>query len=205
MTLRSLFVDFKSYFASVEQEVQPALRGRSVAVVPVAAETTCCIAASYEAKTFGISTGILAAEARALCPGLLLSVAQHYRLMAAIERQRVHAEALARRIKAEIAREAEVIRCSIGVAANEFPVKTAAGMRKPDGLTEIERADLPRALHELALRDLCGVGAAVEARLHAHGFGVMQRALDHAAAPMRIPFSRIPDIAAEDESGAHTP
>ena len=54
MTLRSLFVDFNSYFASVEQQLNPALRGRPVGVVPVLAETSCCIAASYEAKALGI-------------------------------------------------------------------------------------------------------------------------------------------------------
>ena len=41
-----LFVDLNSYFASVEQQVRPELRGKPVAVVPVEADTTCCIAAS---------------------------------------------------------------------------------------------------------------------------------------------------------------
>ena len=56
MTLRSLFIDFNSYFASVEQHEDPSLRGRPVGVVPVDADTTCLIAASYEAKAFGVST-----------------------------------------------------------------------------------------------------------------------------------------------------
>ena len=47
MTLRCLFVDFNSYFASVEQYDEPALLGRPVAVVPVMSATTCAIAASY--------------------------------------------------------------------------------------------------------------------------------------------------------------
>ena len=55
--LVSLIVDFNSYFASVEQQEQPALRGRPVAVVPMLADTTCAIAASYEAKRFGVKTG----------------------------------------------------------------------------------------------------------------------------------------------------
>lgn len=55
--LRWLFLDLNSYFASVEQELRPELRGRPVAVVPVMADTTWAIAASYEAKAFGVRTG----------------------------------------------------------------------------------------------------------------------------------------------------
>ena len=60
MALRYLFIDFDSFYASVEQELNPQLRGKPVAIVPTLhAETTSCIAASYEAKYFGVKTGIL--------------------------------------------------------------------------------------------------------------------------------------------------
>ena len=75
--LRTLFVDFNAYFASVEQQINPALRGRPVGVVPVMAESSCCIAASYEAKAFGVKTGSGVAEARHLCPEIVLIVGQH--------------------------------------------------------------------------------------------------------------------------------
>ena len=72
MGLRSLFVDFNAFFASVEQQEQPQLRGRPVAVVPVLTANSCCIAASYEAKQHGVKTGTLIHEARKLCPGIEL-------------------------------------------------------------------------------------------------------------------------------------
>src|ERR1700761_6910950 len=65
-----LFLDMNSYFASVEQQVQPHLRGKPVAVVTVDADSTVCIAASYEAKAFGVSTGTALGEARKKCPDL---------------------------------------------------------------------------------------------------------------------------------------
>src|ERR1700727_3252543 len=75
--LRWLFLDLNSYFASVEQELRPELRGRPLAVVPVVADTTCCIAASYEAKRYGVRTGTQVGEAKALCPGIILVEARH--------------------------------------------------------------------------------------------------------------------------------
>ncbi len=61
-----------SFFASAEQQLQPRLRDRPVAVSPVEAETTCCIAASYEAKPHGVKCGTPVYEARRLCPGILI-------------------------------------------------------------------------------------------------------------------------------------
>ena len=71
-SLNWLFVDLNSYFASCEQEARPELRGRPVGVVPMMADTTCCIAASYEAKAFGVRTGTIVADAKRLCPGIVL-------------------------------------------------------------------------------------------------------------------------------------
>jgi DNA polymerase-4 len=68
MALRSLYVDLNSYFVSVEQQLRPELRGQPVGVVQVMADTTCCIAASYEGKKFGIKTGTLVSEAKERCP-----------------------------------------------------------------------------------------------------------------------------------------
>lgn len=195
MTLRCLFVDFNSFFASVEQQDNPALRGKPVGVVPVVAATTCCIAASIEAKALhGIGTGTPVWEALDRCPDFELVEARparyvevHHQLMDAIgdciphakpdsidevpcyligrERQRDNAIAIAERIKQRIAKEFDWIRCSIGIAPNRFLAKTASDMQKPDGLTVLEIDDLPHKLHALELRDFCGIGPSMEQRL----------------------------------------
>ncbi|MFT4178132.1 MAG: hypothetical protein QM612_01515 [Thermomonas sp.] len=200
MTLRCLFVDFDSFFASVEQHDDPRLRGRPVAVIPVASTTTCCIAASREAKRdFGIKTGTGVADALERCPHIALQVARparyvqiHHQFLETIatciphgtpasvdevpcwligrEQQRGNAEAIARNIKQALRKRfGEALTCSIGIAPNKFLAKTASDMNKPDGLTVIEQDDLPHALHALALRDLCGIGPSMEARLRRAG------------------------------------
>ena len=77
--LRWLFLDLNSYFASVEQQERPELRGLPIIVTPVDSDRTCAIAASYEAKAFGIRTGTGAREAKQLCPGLKCVNARHDR------------------------------------------------------------------------------------------------------------------------------
>jgi len=197
MSLTSLIVDFNSYFASVEQQLEPRLRGRPIAVVPMMAESTCAIAASYEAKAFGVKTGTLVRDARRMCPGIVFLEARHeayikmhHELIAAVNtcmhveevlsidemlcpltgryQNREDAVELARKIKAAIyAQVGECLRCSIGIAPNAFLAKTASDMQKPDGLIVIEKHELPQVLFSLKLRDLCGIGEAMEERLHA--------------------------------------
>lgn len=200
-----LAVDFNSYFASVEQQLDPSLRGRPVAVVPSLTDTTCCIAASYEAKKFGVKTGTLVREAKQLCPGIVLAVGDHskyveyhHRLWAAIDSvlpiwwtpsiDEMHCElnqrdqtperakAYALRIKQAIYDQVgECLKCSIGIAPNAYLAKTASDMQKPDGLVVIEQKDLPQILYRLELRDFCGVGPRMEKRLHAHGIHTVEQ------------------------------
>jgi DNA polymerase-4 len=209
--LRWLFLDLNSYFASVEQELRPELRGRPVAVVPVMADTTCAIAASYEAKAFGVRTGTQIGEAKRMCPGLELVEARHEiyvdyhnRIVEAVERcvpvaavmsidemassligreqPLFAAMELAHRVKASIRENVgSTLRCSIGLAPNRYLAKIASDMDKPDGLVALTQDLLPGALLGLTLRDLPGVGARMEKRLHEQGIRTMDAllALDH--------------------------
>lgn len=197
-SLRWLFIDLNSYFASVEQELHPELRGVPVVVAPVQAETTCCIAASYEARSYGVRTGMSIAAARNLCPGLQLVLARpriyaelHHQVRAAIEscvpvhaalscdefccsllgseREPARVTQIAAGIKAALRRVGSTLRCSIGAGPNRLLAKTAAGMQKPDGFTTIEQHQLPGVLYGLELRDIPGVGERMERRLHRAG------------------------------------
>lgn len=203
--LKWLFVDMNAYFASVEQEVKPELRGVPVAVAPVMTDSTCCIAASYEAKKYGIKTGTNVAEARKLCPGLkvvearhALYVDYHNRIIEAIntvipiehvhsidevscklmgrECDRDYAVSLGEKIKKVIKNEVgKHLRCSVGIAPNRFLAKVASDMQKPDGLTVISQHDLPEKLYSLSLSDLPGIGRAMNARLNIHGITTVEQ------------------------------
>ncbi len=163
------------------------------------ADTTVCIAASVEAKTFGVKTGTKVAEARRLCPGIEFVIARHevyieyhHRAVAVVDtvvpvravlsidemdceltgRWREPARALetAKKVKTAIASQVgEYLRTSIGIGPNTFIAKTASDMVKPDGLVLIEQSELPERLFDLEVRALSGVGKQMEKRLHAHG------------------------------------
>jgi DNA polymerase-4 len=199
MSLKILFVDMNAYFASVEQQFRPELRGRPVAVVPVLADTTCCIAASYEARPFGVKTGTPVGEARRLCPALALVEARHglyvrvhEAVVAAVEtclpvshihsidemscdlsrtdRSPHRAARKAREIKKALReRIGEYLRCSIGAAPNPFLAKVASNVQKPDGLTILSMEDLPHKLHPLDLTDFPGIGSRMHRRLERAG------------------------------------
>ncbi len=193
--LRWLYVDFNSYFASVEQQLNPALRGKPVAVVPVDTDATCAIAASYEAKAFGIKTGTPIYEAKKICPDIICVLARHehyvdfhQRILREVdnhipisavcsidevacrlmdnESSPECAARIALSIKKGLARNVgEYVRCSIGIAPNRYLAKVATDIQKPDGLTILFPEDIPGRLLSLRLRDLPGIGYNMEKRL----------------------------------------
>jgi DNA polymerase IV len=203
-----LHIDLNSFFASVEQHLNPAYRNRPLAVVPTIGDTTCCIAASYEAKAFGVKTGTQVGEAKKMCPGIILVHGghNHYadfsrRIAEAVdlvcpvahtpsidemvcqllgrECEPPRARRIALDIKQSIYKHVgETLRCSIGMAPNRYLAKVASDMQKPDGLIGLLPSQLPRALAHLELRDLPGVGSRMEKNLAAKGITTMQQLLD---------------------------
>jgi DNA polymerase-4 len=200
-----LFLDMNSYFASVEQQVQPRLRGKPTAVVTVDVDSTVCIAASYEAKAFGVSTGTALGEAQKKCPDLNVVVARHEiyveyhkKIIAAVEQNCLHiskiisidemecrlrgrdtqisnAQELARQVKQAIYSVGEMLHCSVGLAPNRFLAKVASNMKKPDGLITLTADQLPQILFSLKPRDLPGIGHNMEQRLLKQGIATMEQ------------------------------
>jgi DNA polymerase-4 len=199
-----LVLDLNSYFASVEQQLHPPFRGKALAVVPSLTDHTSCIAASYEAKAFGVKTGTRVGDAKRMCPGIILVdgdhskyIEYHHRIAAAIgeclpisetlsidefsceligrEREKENALALARKIKERIyERVGTQIRCSIGIAPNRLLAKMASDRIKPNGLVWWGPECLPGVLETLRLQDIPGIGAAMEKRLLRGGVGSMR-------------------------------
>ncbi len=194
-----LFLDMNAFFASAEQQMQPALRGRPVAVVPTMTDRTCCIAVSYEARSYGIKTGTNVGEARRRCPQLQVIAGRHenyacihQQIIAAVEtvlpveqvcsidemvcrlspqhRETGQAVLLAQKVKQAIYDQVgTALRCSVGLAPNRFLAKVASNMQKPDGLFVITREELPQRLYPLELSDFPGIGRNMRRRLENKG------------------------------------
>jgi len=197
--LKWLFLDLNAYFASCEQQENPALRGKPIVIVQTMAETACAIAASYEAKKLGIKTGTLVHEARRLCPEVIpvqarhgLYADYHRRIVEAVdtclpvekilsidemacrlmgrETEEPVARDLALKIKGVLReRVGERMTCSIGLAPNVFLGKVGSDLQKPDGLVVLTKDRLPGAIKGMALQDIYGIGPGMEQRLNRLG------------------------------------
>jgi DNA polymerase-4 len=200
-----MFVDLNSYFASVEQELCPELRGQPIAIIPIEpVDSACCIAVSYQAKAYGVKTGFRVMDAKTLCPHIILVAARpklyvdyHHRVAAAIEkcipihsvlscdefscqlmgseRTLRKATCIAYAIKNELRRVGATLRCSVGLAPNRLLAKIAGDMLKPDGLMILQRKHLPHALYSLKIEDIPGIGSQMEQRVHVAGIETMQQ------------------------------
>ena len=194
---RILHLDMNAFFASVEQRGNPWLRGQPVLVCGNRHSRTVVATASYEARAFGVTTGMALGAALALCPQAILvegnpaKYADTFRRVAALmERYSPDVEvvsideafldltataarfggvlAVARELQTAV-QEHLGLPCSIGIGPNKLLAKLASSMKKPNGLTEIRPEDVDGLLAELPVQELCGIGAALQARLNSDG------------------------------------
>ncbi len=218
---RYLFLDLNAYFASVEQQENPELRGKPVGVVPMLADSTVLIAASYEAKQFGCRTLTRVGDAKKLCPQIILVdgnhkkyAEYHERVVAAVEtvvpvdkvcsidEMRVRlleseateeaATEIAKRIKRAIAEQVgECMTSSIGLAPNSFLAKVASDMMKPNGLVLIHPENMQEKLAALSVTDFCGINKRMAVRLNLAGIYTAAQMLNASEAELREAFGSV--------------
>ncbi|MFN3698402.1 MAG: DNA polymerase thumb domain-containing protein [Pseudobdellovibrio sp.] len=198
--IKYLLVDLNSFFASCEQQDQPHLRGKPVAVVPMMADSTSVIASSIQAKHKGVKTGTKVIDAKKLCPGIVFVEGNHrryteyhHKIVRAVdeicpvhkvlsidemvceligrETQIENARLIASKIKNNI--ETKVGKCltsSIGLSTNIMLAKLASDMMKPDGLVIIEKDKIGEMIDHLPVEALSGVGRNMQYRLNQRGY-----------------------------------
>src|SRR3954454_935523 len=187
-----LHADLDSFYASVEQRDDPRLRGR-----PVVVGGGVVLAASYEAKAFGVRTAMGGRQARSLCPGLVvvpprfsayveaskavfevfenttplvegISIDEAFLDVSGLRRIAGTPTEIATRLRAEVW-EKVGLRITVGVARTKFLAKGASAVGKPDGLLVAPPDQELAFLHPLPVQRLWGVGAVTAAKLHGRG------------------------------------
>ncbi|MGK2320370.1 DNA polymerase IV [Gordonia rhizosphera] len=183
-----MHADLDSFYASVEQRDNPALRGR-----PVIVGGGVVLAASYEAKAFGVRTPMPGREALALCPRAVvvkprfdaymdasqavfeifgdttpvvegISVDEAFMDVGGLRRISGTPVEIAARLRERVATEVG-LPITVGIARTKFLAKVASAVAKPDGLIEVAPGTELEFLHPLPVRRLWGVGAVTEAKL----------------------------------------
>ncbi len=191
-----ILVDMNAFFASIEQRDRPEWRGRPVAITN-GRQGTCIITCSYEARAYGIKTGMRLKKARVLCPELIQCPAQPERyaatsiaIMEALQDVTPDMEVfsvdeafldvthcqrllgtplrMARLVKHRVF-EASGVLCSVGVSGDKTTAKFAAKLHKPDGLTVIPPWEAAQRLHDVPVTALCGIAEGIGGFLAQHG------------------------------------
>src|SRR5438093_6970415 len=187
-----LHADVDAFYASVEQRDDPRLRGR-----PVIVGGGVVLAASYEAKAYGVRTAMGGRQARRLCPQAIvvtprmsayaeaskamfrvfedttplvegLSIDEAFLDVRGLERLSGTPTEIAERLRREV-RERVGLPITVGVARTKFLAKVASGVAKPDGLLVVPPDRELAFLHALPVERLWGVGSVTAKKLHDHG------------------------------------
>lgn len=177
-----LCMDMDAFFASVEQASNPALRGKPIAVVG-AKERTVVVTSSYEARKYGVKTGMSKYEALKVCPFLTIVNARNRKytyvskeITAFLHKITPHVEPYsideafldisgtgiapqdaAYMIKSFVKKNFGIT-CSIGAGPNKFIAKMASGVKKPDGYYCVEKDNVISFLDRFRLKNFWGIG-----------------------------------------------
>jgi len=193
-----LHADLDAFFASVEQRDDPRLRGR-----PVLVGAGVVLAASYEAKAYGVRTAMGGAQARRLCPHAVvvrprmtaysdaskavfevfrdttplvegLSIDEAFLDVRGLRRLAGEPPEIAARLKRAVLEQVG-LPITVGIARTKFLAKVASAVAKPDGLLVVPPAEELAFLHPLPVERLWGVGRVTAAKLHDRGITTVRQ------------------------------
>ncbi|HAP38023.1 hypothetical protein A2574_01175 [Candidatus Shapirobacteria bacterium RIFOXYD1_FULL_38_32] len=206
-----MHIDLNSCFATIEQQANPLLRGRPVAVAAYTTPSGCIVAPSIEAKKLGIKVGFRVKDAKLICPDIIILPPDpwkyrnvHLQLRELISRYtndfvpksidefvlnfegypsyRLGLTNVAAEIKQKIKQQiGEWLTVSVGIGPNRFLAKQASNLQKPDGLEEINYKNFKKVYQKLTLMDLHGIKKANTSRLNSVG---VHTVLDFYHAPL---------------------
>jgi DNA polymerase-4 len=191
-----ILVDMNAFFASIEQMDFPELRGQPVAITN-GKQGSCIITSSYEARRFGVKTGMRLYEARELCPELIQCAARPQRYVeistaimesliditpdvevfsvdeafldvSRCQRLLGSPVEIAQRTKQRVL-EVSGLSCSVGVSGDKTTAKYAAKLQKPDGFQVIYPWEAKARLREVPVTDLCGIAKGIGRFLASYG------------------------------------
>ncbi len=171
-----LHIDMDAFFASVEQASNPKLKGVPIAVA-ASKNRSVIVTSSYEARRFGVKTGMTVPEGKRLCPSLVIVVANFEKyastsakIMDIFKKHGVtevfsvdeafidigdqDPVAVSSQIKDEIKKRFGIT-CSVGVGINKDIAKLASGIKKPDGYFQVTSFN---DIKHLSIKEVCGIG-----------------------------------------------
>ena len=199
-----MHVDMDSYFASVEQQARPSLRGKPIGVTGRPTERSIVVAASREAKRYKVWTGMPVWEALKACPDLVLVAGHPERYLSVTKRfidilkqyaalleiysvdeafmdvtQEVSKRGGPIRMAEEIRRRFReelgvCITATIGIAAGKTFAKLIGARNKPDGIGLLGDEEMPELLESTPVGDVWGIGRRIEARLERVGIRTLK-------------------------------
>ena len=191
-----VLVDMNAFFASIEQARDPNLIGKPIGITN-GIKGSCIITCSYEARAYGICTGMRVKEAKKLCPSFLrlpsnpilyakisadimnslheitpdievFSVDEAFLDMTYCKKIWDSPESIAKKIKEKVF-SVSGVHCSIGISGDKTTAKYAAKLHKPNGLTIISPWDAENTLKDISVLELCGINRGIGAFLAKRG------------------------------------
>ncbi len=216
-----MHIDMDSYFASVEQQANPFLIGKPVAVGGKEGSRAVVAAASKEAKAKGVKTAMSQFEAKKFCSDLIFvecdgdkyqfitnefiqvfksysevveifSIDEVFLDLTGYASDYSEAKNICSQIKKDLKiRLGETITCSIGISYNKFLAKLASEIDKPDGITIINRKNRDDYLFHARLTDFCGIGTRIAKRLENMGIFSVRKLRNYPLLALIAEFGKV--------------